>query len=1218
MADGTSEVRAGTHEEWLAYVQPTGLVVAAKVLDDRVSAPVRQTAVDTAQVMEVLESSDARAKAGGAYIADPWTFAAEVLAWDASMVAGAPSGPALPETAKTTLIEYGVTLRPDYIVLAKGDDPSPESWLLFVKSLPPGAGVDKRGALEGWDATPSQQMERLLRETGAPAGLIIGAQTLRLITAPRGESSGWMDFPVQALTEVAGRPMLAGLKLLVGKWGLYLAPKDQRLPELIAESRKAQANVSKDLAAQVLGALHALLRGLTAATPHRIERLAADADRSHHLYEGLLAVLMRLVFLLYAEDRDLLPSVREGGALELYEENYSLRGLLLSLEEDEARYPATMVDRVGAWGRLLALFRLVHTGDHYGWIQPRGGKLFDPDAFPYLEGRERADASPNVPRVPDACVLEILRSLMRLEGNRLSYRTLDVEQIGSVYETVMGFTVQAAAGPSLAIAAGKKNHTPVFVDLAALLLVKPSDRLKWLKENTDRGKFSPPVETATKAAATVEALAAAFELGRGVVDLRASPGRRLVPAGTPLLQPTDERRRTGSHYTPRSLTEPIVKHALEPAFERLGPDAKPDQVLDLKVCDPAMGSGAFLVEACRQLGARLEAAWVRWPKTKPTIPADEDETLHARRLVSQRCLYGVDRNPMAVDLARLSLWLATLARDHEFAFLDHALKSGDSLVGLTNRQIMSLSWEEGDATLDLVSVHVRERLAEAEALRDRIRKAPDYLSLADLETINAQAEAKIAEVRLLGDAVVAAFFSVDKDKARKEALGAVRERTISGEDWRQTLPPVVGELAIGTTPLRPFHWEIEFPEVFEKLNRGFDAVVGNPPFLGGTKISGASSASYLHWLHGRFTGAGDRADIVAYFLRQSYNLLCLAGALGIVGTNTLSQGDTRSGSLAWIIRSGGKIFRATKRLRWPGEAAVVVSTVHISKGHVEITVNLDGRTVESISAFLTPGTMTDDPFRLVANADIAFEGFAPYGSGFLFANDGSSPNNFDDLRALIDAEPQDSGIIFDFLGGEDLLDSSTSSASRKALYIGKMSEEEFKLKHPLAYQIVLEKVKPLRMAKSSRVSSSPWWQFLWPRATLREKMLSVGGAIIRPRVSTHHVFSFTSFDVLPSNLTAAICSLNLGMLANLQSRLHETWASFFGSSLKDDLRYTTTDCFETFPFSNHFDVDWALEAAGRAYHEHRAAIMIAADEGLTKTYNRFHDPDEVRPMAGTI
>jgi hypothetical protein len=216
-----------------------------------------------------------------------------------------------------------------------------------------------------------------------------------------------------------------------------------------------------------------------------------------------------------------------------------------------------------------------------------------------------------------------------------------------------------------------------------------SNRLRCLAENTDRSKFPPKVEAAIKAAADEATLTAA--LGP-VVDERGSPRAQLSSPGTPLLQPTHERRRTGSHYTPRGLTEPIVEHALAPAFERLGDNATPEAVLSLKVCDPAMGSGAFLVEACRQIAARLVEAWRRHDGTRAEIAADEDEELLAKRLVAQRCLYGVDKNPMATDLARLSLWLATLARDHEFTFRDHALRSGDSLVGLTRKQIGGLRW----------------------------------------------------------------------------------------------------------------------------------------------------------------------------------------------------------------------------------------------------------------------------------------------------------------------------------------------------------------------------------------------------------------------------------------------------------------------------------------------------------------------------------------------
>jgi type I restriction-modification system DNA methylase subunit len=162
-----------------------------------------------------------------------------------------------------------------------------------------------------------------------------------------------------------------------------------------------------------------------------------------------------------------------------------------------------------------------------------------------------------------------------------------------------------------------------------------------------------------------------------------------------LLQPSEERRRSGSHYTPRALTEPIVRTTLEPILARLrgadGRQPQPAQILDLKVCDPAMGSGAFLVEACRQLGDALVDAW-RAHGEMPSIPTDEDEVIFARRLVAQRCLYGVDKNPVAVDLAKMSLWLATMARDHALTFVDHALRHGDSLVGLSRKQIEAFHW----------------------------------------------------------------------------------------------------------------------------------------------------------------------------------------------------------------------------------------------------------------------------------------------------------------------------------------------------------------------------------------------------------------------------------------------------------------------------------------------------------------------------------------------
>ncbi len=161
-----------------------------------------------------------------------------------------------------------------------------------------------------------------------------------------------------------------------------------------------------------------------------------------------------------------------------------------------------------------------------------------------------------------------------------------------------------------------------------------------------------------------------------------------------VLEPSGERRRSGSHHTPRSLTEPIVRATLRPVLEAFGAKPTPEAILSLKVLDPAMGSGAFLVEACRQLAAELVKAWHAHGKL-PRIPPDEDEVLYAQRLVARRCLYGVDKNPLAANLAKMSVWLATLARNHSFTFLDHALRHGDSLVGRPGAEAGG-AFDEGD------------------------------------------------------------------------------------------------------------------------------------------------------------------------------------------------------------------------------------------------------------------------------------------------------------------------------------------------------------------------------------------------------------------------------------------------------------------------------------------------------------------------------------------
>jgi hypothetical protein len=1245
----TAEIYRDPDLEWLDHVPPVGLVVAPTLLKELGLLPLRQTPIDTGQVAEIIGSELSKPA-----LTDPWAFFEQVLGWEARHVAGAPGGPVIPDELLVALPEHGTTLRPTWAVAELGD--GDRRWQLLVRIEAPRVDPDARNALDGWEATPHQRFERLLRDTGVFAGLLISERDerkdgevryypeFRLIYAPRGETSGHQSFPIRPMAIVAGRPMLGGLKLLLDRFRLFSDADDRRLPALLKHSRDAQALVSTALAEQVLGALHELLRGLDAAEPGLVRELAAS--RPDHLYEGLLTVLMRLVFVLYAEDRDLLPSRSDARAREIYETSYSVRGLYAKLTEDATLNPDTMDERRGGWGGLLALFRLIHNGHKTGFVQARGGKLFDPDEFPFLEGRASKNEPARILAVSDGCLLRILEGLMTLklrgaERERLSYRTLDVEQIGSVYETVMGFTVEAAKSRVLAIKAGKNNKTPVFVALDDLVAKKGKDRIKELKENVGRALTAAqgkPVEDAK----SVDDLVAALD---GMVDERGSPKKRVAAFGTPILQPTGERRRTGSHYTPRSLTAPIVKYALEPAFGKLGPDATPEQVLELKLCDPAMGSGAFLVEACRALGERLVAAWARWPDKRPKIPADEDEELHARRLVAQRCLYGVDKNPRAVDLARLSLWLATLARDHEFTFLDHALKCGDSLVGLTTAQIAAANWDESKPGLPLFRQLVRDNVAKVMKGRAEIQNAPDDTMRAIQEARHRNLESEVSPIRVMGDAVISAFFAADKAKAREKARADVESQISSMPPRWGLLEAAAARLRAGEHGITPFHWQVEFPEVFARDNGGFDAIVGNPPFAGKNTIIAGSVKNYLPWLQTIHEGAHGNADLVAHFFRRAFGLLRQSGVFGLIATNTIGQGDTRASGLARIIADGGAISRATRRLKWPGEAAVVVSVVHIVKGEATAPV-LDTRPARRISAYLVEGDLDISPVALAANSGKAFQGSIVLGMGFTFDDVAAAKGEAESLetmRALVERDSSNAERIFPYIGGEEVNNSPTHAHHRYVIdffdrplrreptlqswFLNEGTEACEKRRRewlrdgvvPIDYpgdvaedwpdliEIVRRRVKPERDPQKRDALRDRWWQYAEKRPGLYNAISPLSRVLaINCGACPQFGFALLKSGSVYANTIAVLAYAEFPSFAIVQCRIHELWARFFSSSMKDDLRYAPSDCFRTFPFPVNFETDVTLEAAGEAYHAFRAELMIARNEGLTKTYNRFH------------
>ena len=1239
-----------THKEWLGYLQPVGLVVVPRSLLNAGAQVDKNLAEVLVTFRENLETwpLDAKKEEGEPYINNWVTFAGKVLGWEAHNTLGDP----LPANLALHLPEYQETLKPTWAV----PEPHGEGTMMLIQDLPTGTPLDKPLPVEGrqWEATPQERFERLLRavDPPVPMGLLLNGFEVRLVFAPKGETSGYLTFPVKAMIEPAGRTILGAFLMLLGQDRLFTLPDENRLPAILAESRRAQAEVSTALAKQVLSALYGLLRGIQAANTKAgglvlAEVLEKDPNR---IYRGLLTILLRLVFLKFSEERGLLS--RD----ELFLQNYSLAGLYERLRQDASQYPDTMDQRYGAWAQLLALFRLTYDGgDHISdrnafHLPARHGYLFDPDRFPFLEGRNTEthyqDASSiEVPWVSDAIVFEVLDKLLMLKGERISYRGLDVEQIGSIYESMMGFSLHVAAGPTVAIKSPKSHGAPTPVNLDLLLAVAPVKRKEWVQAATDQkvtGKSATELEGARSLDQLVQALARA-------IDEEATPGKRVLPAGSLILQPSLERRRSGSHYTPRSLTGRIVTKTLQPVLQRLGSFPTPQQILDLKVLDPAVGSGAFLVEACRQLAEALVMAW-RAHDCLPKLHPNEEPLSHARRLVAQHCLYGVDRNPMAVDLAKLSLWLVTLAADHPFTFLDHAIRHGDSLVGYHPDDFGALLFGD-DRTKGKETYGVLDRIQasidQAKAARKAIQDAPDDEDEAVQQGHLREFQEAVTDLELVGDALVHSFFVEEKPKARaarREQLWVRLQGCGSSGQIRDALVPFQQE--VRDLGVYPFHWPLEFPEVFYRENPGFDAIVGNPPFAGKNTIADGNAPAYLPWLLALHAESHGNADLVAHFFRRVFTLLRRHGAFGLIATNTISQGDTRNTGLRWIRQHGGTIFCATRRVPWPGAAAVVVSVVHVHKGDLGGPFELDGRQVPLITAYLFHAGPDQDPARLEANAGKSFVGSFVLGMGFTFDDTDTKgvANSLADMERLIAKNPYNGSRILPFIGGEevnndpyhrhhrtvinfedfplgrrDLLPKwgeATETQKREYLSSGLLPldyAEPVAEDWPELLALVETKVKAKRMVDKRESYRKFWWRFAERRADLYPAIRALHRVLACPVVSGNLNMAFLPNGMVYGHkLIVFVIPTNAGF-GLMQSGIHDLWTRFLTSTMKDDLNYSPSDCFETFPFPEGFGTYHALEVAGEACYTFRADLMIRTELGLTKTYNRFHDPQEQDP-----
>jgi len=1163
---------------------------------------------------------------------------------------------------RASLPEHGVTLSPELAVI---DEQRANKPLLLIQTYAQDIDLDATLKQNGWAATPADRMVALCRELGCRLGLVSNGERWMLVDAPIGAVTTFASWYARIWSQ---EPIT--LQAFVHLLGIrrFFVDESEQLPALFDRSLKFQDEVTDALGEQVRRAVEVLIQTLDKADQDRNRELLHDV-KEPELYEAALTVMMRLVFLLSAEERGLLLMGDER-----YEANYALSTLRMQLRKESEEI---LERRWDAWSRLLAIFRAVFGGiEHENLRLPAlGGSLFDPDRFPFLEGRAkgsnwRSDAAKPLP-IDNRTVLLLLEAIQQFQGRTLSYRALDVEQIGYVYEGLLERTVKRTDEVTLELDATKSAKTPwiKLAELDSARLDGAARLAELLQERSGssasrvRNDLARPVDD-TLADRLLTACLGDTKLRDRVKPyahlLRTDPwGYPLVyPAGAFIVTTGSDRRETGTHYTPKSLTEAIVAETLTPVAY-VGPAEgtprdqwilkSPAELLDLKICDPAMGSGAFLVQACRWLSDRLVEAWSLVEASGQTVSVDgevldagaateplprdsEARTVIARRLIAERCLYGVDLNPLAVELAKLSIWLVTLAKGRPFGFLDHSLRCGNSLLGIHRLdQLTQLSMSPtGQGQLRLFGQNIEQAVREAIELRQKLRAMPirDIRNVEAMAHLDADARRRLEVPESIADAFIGDVLATGLNTSAIEtglaSLAILAGQAIDGSPGaldairRRSLLTLSTDLPADKPARRPFHWPLEFPEVFAREHGGFDGIVGNPPFLGGQRITGVAGTAFRDWLVVHIAeGRRGSADLVAYFFLRSWSLLRGGGGFGLLAVNTIAEGDTRQVGLEVLVGSGAIIHAAYPNEPWPGKAAVVTSRVHIHRGEWSGERSLLGRPAPFISAFLSDREEWS-PKRLKTNEGSAYQGSIALGMGFVL-----SP---DEARDMLNADPKNADVILPYINGDDLNSDPAQRPSRWVINFWDWSKERA-MEYEMPWRRLEETVKEERQRNNRKVYRDYWWQFAEKRPAMyhaigrghhferhpegwNSETSPMARVIAITRVSKYLNAAFLPNDRIFTLDLFVFALSDAGNLALLQSSIHDAWTRKQSSTQETRMRYTATDSFETMPQPATKDT---LHDIGMSYSELRSSIMQESEFGLTKLYNRFHAKTERDP-----
>ncbi len=1097
-----------------------------------------------------------------------------------------------------------------------------------------------------WAATPIDRMEALLRDNNIQTGIVTDGRWWGLVCARPGSmtASGIVD----ALTWVEEPRTRDAFLAVIGRQFIIGGDAAERLPVLFEESVAAAEEITEALGAQVRRAVELLIQSFSESAAEAQRRGLPDPlpGDTHQTYEAAVTVMMRLVFLLFAEERGLLPSG------ELFDQGYGISRELDVLQSREIQESEEALDATFlTWHRLLATSQALFQGASFENMRmpAYGGSLFDPSRFTFLT--DTTEHGTLALTVSDRVMLHVLRSVQLAvlrggEARRISFRDIDVEQIGYIYEGLLGYTAVKVESVNLGLrgTTGEEPEVPLgtLEELAAKhhgTKALAAAILTWIESDQ-------PAAKAQSAAALSKAIGSHPEpdvvsalhqivgndtelcdriqlwLGAVRLDLRGRP--MVVLDGGLMVKETPSRRNSGTHYTPRSLAEEVVFHALQPLCYSPGPYEtsneehwrlrSSDDILSLKVADVACGSGAFLVSAARYLADRVVEAWVT---EDPANAQRRDLHLRAMREVVTNCLYGADINDMAVEMCKLSMWLVSLDRDLPFSFVDDKIFHGNSLLGLTRLDQLRMlhidpSRVPAGEMFEIFDVDIDGILAKAVDLRRKLATEIDEIDPARNSTAKQRQMAELRRVtddlRTIADGVVAAGLPMGGKPGRglDEAYEDLRVAVLAAYPGRNHEPDRAHLERIidrGLTPTvatdyhrwRPLHWVLEIPEVLDR--GGFDAIVGNPPFLGGKKVTPALGSDLREWLVNVVAaGVKGNADLVAYFFLRSLSLLARTGTLGLIATNSVAQNETRQVGLDQMLGAGFTIVHAIQSRQWPAEtvnleyAAVWGTRSEVAASAVR---SADGVRSAKISAFLEPvGRVEGLPKSLVENSGKAFQGCNVNGIGFTMGPDVAA--------GMIADDPRCADVVKPFLGGEDVNQRPDCSARRWAVDFGLMERAEAE-SYAAPFEWVKQHVRPHREALTNKPRVRElWWRYEAPGTSLRKAISDIEEVL---------VIALLSKSLMPVRVpNGQVFSHSLGIFALdtpadqavLSSSAHQLWAIRYGSGMRGDPRYTPSDVFETFARPTPTA---QLHSIGTTLDSERRDVMLRRGMSLTSLYN---------------